>query len=411
MTLLLQRILFFSFFPMILLQPKGVPLLLAVLALTCIKPIVFNWRYFVALMALPVVGLLLAPFQDADTLISLKTASIAAAMGGVGAFVMGYMNEIEAYDGKDLFYTFIAGAFFTCLMTILFVVIDVDIVGVIRNSKTIIDIMDRPSTLIALSIWPIVGYMQTLLREPQRQRYISNYGLIIAFLFVIMGSLLVINIGCLAAKVALAVGAVTWLFARVFGHRLGWAVAALAAVFVLITPKIPERIMQTEDLPAMIQQVKTSAYHRLLIWDYLTKQIEKKPVIGHGFDSLRKNYKKDNSAGAWGDYVKSVNQNLDTSFYDEPLHPHNISLQVWYDTGLIGAIVLAILLAGSAILISQLALTRIMFASMLAFYSSAVTIAHISFGTWQSFWLGILFVSIILMILAHNFSRWLKKRL
>ena len=67
-----------------------------------------------------------------------------------------------------------------------------------------------------------------------------------------------------------------------------------------------------------------SAHHRFFIWDSVARLIPNSPLIGAGFDASR-HY--DTSEGSHQCYTAL------------PLHPHNAALQIWYELGVVGLLI------------------------------------------------------------------------
>lgn len=126
---------------------------------------------------------------------------------------------------------------------------------------------------------------------------------------------------------------------------LGWiGPGVLAGALLLATLPFPVHLT-----PAQACQVidrHASAYHRLLIWNYVTSEIERAPWLGHGFDSARS--------------LPGGRQRVAISYctvFDGftlppaellPLHPHNGALQMRLELGWLGAGAALIALVGLA---------------------------------------------------------------
>jgi exopolysaccharide production protein ExoQ len=77
-----------------------------------------------------------------------------------------------------------------------------------------------------------------------------------------------------------------------------------------------------------------------------------------------------------------------------PLHPHNAALQWQVELGLPGTILaLAILLWGFWRVGFTPGMPRLWRAGALAWASAALTIAMLSYGAWQAWWLACLFLT------------------
>ncbi|MEM9469347.1 MAG: O-antigen ligase family protein [Pseudomonadota bacterium] len=117
--------------------------------------------------------------------------------------------------------------------------------------------------------------------------------------------------------------------------------------------------------------------NRAEIWDFISRKAIDKPIVGHGLEFTRnfKGFETDN---------RFLNGNT-------VLHPHNAILQIWIELGLIGivgALILLWFLFKKLSLISDKNLRQASFSMLLTI--SAV--ACFSYGLWQSWWLGLMFI-------------------
>jgi O-antigen ligase len=144
----------------------------------------------------------------------------------------------------------------------------------------------------------------------------------------------------------------------------GLAAWVLAAPFV--TPLV---VSQT----ALIDRLPYNLAARAGIWDYVCARILERPWMGHGLDAPRA---VTDTIVVHGVAMRAVQ-----------LHPHSGSLQIWYETGLVGA-----LLAASALLFGGWAMSRAFARNPYAAAGACGTmacygiIANVSFGLWQEWW-------------------------
>ena len=121
---------------------------------------------------------------------------------------------------------------------------------------------------------------------------------------------------------------------------------------------------------------QSSALTRLAIWQETVKLIALNPVVGYG------NY-------AWKAITET--QLLRSDLFEGGLgssfsHPHNTFLQMWLEFGLIGIALFGYLLANIAYCISKLgAKCR---PGAIALFAASITVASVSHGAWQSWWVG-----------------------
>lgn len=147
----------------------------------------------------------------------------------------------------------------------------------------------------------------------------------------------------------------------VSGGLSGWMLAA---------PFVTPMVLASQGL---VERLPPSLAARAGIWEFVCQRIAEQPWIGRGLDASR-----------------AVRDTIVIRGAEAPaiqLHPHSASLQVWYETGLVGAALasLAILAGGWA---ASRALARDPFAAAGACATLAAygLIANVSFGAWQEWW-------------------------
>lgn len=125
---------------------------------------------------------------------------------------------------------------------------------------------------------------------------------------------------------------------------------------------------------------------RLYIYDYTAEQAMKKPILGWGFNSSR-SYPVLES-----DFVQGGRSPL-------PLHPHNNTLQVWLELGIVGLIMFASFLALILIRISENNYPPYIMASCAALFANYFLIGQTAYGVCQNWWVasGILATALIML--------------
>jgi len=171
---------------------------------------------------------------------------------------------------------------------------------------------------------------------------------------------------------AVAFGAPRFALLSVSGGLSLWMLAAPFA-----TPLILANQRLVDALPL-------SWAARVGIWDYVCARILEQPWIGHGLDASRA--------------VTDRIQVRELDMRGIPLHPHSASLQIWYETGAVGAaLAAAALLAGGWTLSRVFADNRPAAAGAAATMAALGVIANVSFGIWQEWWLATMFIAAALV--------------
>lgn len=186
----------------------------------------------------------------------------------------------------------------------------------------------------------------------------------LAHVAAVAAGLLAFALACLAPRASVLIA--SW----------GFAAWALAAPFV--TPFVLSR-------PGLVERLPDSWAVRAGIWEYVCARILEQPWIGHGLDASR----------AVTDRMHVRGLDIRTV----PLHPHSASLQVWYETGAVGA-----LLAASALFFGGWAIARAASENRVGAAAAAATIAslgviaNVSYGAWQEWWIATMLVAAALVV-------------
>ncbi len=85
------------------------------------------------------------------------------------------------------------------------------------------------------------------------------------------------------------------------------------------------------------------------------------------------------------------------------VHPHNASLQIWLELGGLGALLTAILVIALWRIIGALTDPAAR-AGATAMLLSALTVANLSFGIWQTWWMATLTAAAVLWTVALRVS-------
>lgn len=225
----------------------------------------------------------------------------------------------------------------------------------------------RGAAVLTALIWAGLGYL-----------LLHRQFLLAACAFVAAGAVAT-QFGQSANFVAFGLGAAAFLIGYA-APRMGplLAASALAAWLLLAPFATPLMLMfSNEALPY-------SWAARLEIWRYVSARIGEQPWIGHGLDASRVD------AGVilvQGREVSAI-----------PLHPHSTSLQIWYELGMIGALLgAACLIVAGAALAHRLAARRHAAAAACGTLVAIGAIANLSFGAWQEWWNATMLVAAALV--------------
>jgi O-antigen ligase len=181
----------------------------------------------------------------------------------------------------------------------------------------------------------------------------------------------------LANAVAFAAGLAALVFAFVLPRFSVLLVSGGLALWVLIAPFATPLILSNQRL---VDALPLSWAARAGIWDYVCARILEQPLIGHGLEASRA--------------VEDRIQVRELDMRGIPMHPHSASLQIWYETGAIGAfLAAAALLLGGRWLARAYGDDRASAAAAAGTIAAVGVIANVSFGAWAEWWIATMFIA------------------
>ncbi len=234
---------------------------------------------------------------------------------------------------------------------------------------------DRGVTVLLLMAWPAAAPLASR-RRP--------LGLLLLALCVGATVAVFFSHTCiLAFALALPAGLIALRLPRLIARSLFAGLLLVAFVLPLAAPRGIgiERIHR--DLPML----PSSAIHRFAIWRFTADAIAERPLLGWGMDAAR-------ALPGGRIPVERLFPEVTISPLAEamPLHPHDAALQWRLELGLPGTL-LALALLGRVL--ERLAGMRAppwRRALALGYAAAALTVALLSFGAWQAWWLSTLWL-------------------
>jgi O-antigen ligase len=202
----------------------------------------------------------------------------------------------------------------------------------------------------------------------------------------------------LSAKVALGSGIVA-AAAVYLVPRLRWGFLGLLALGVAALPLVlPVRL--DPETACWLANHKPSALHRVYIWNFSAERIHEHPVAGWGLDAARR------IPGGNGRVVVQTCAPLPPATVIDnvvmPLHTHDAILQDWLELGGVGALLtfgLLILLLARAYRAPAWQ-TRPSQAALAGGTLAGLSIALVSFGIWQEWFIAALAVATAVSVFA-----------
>lgn len=200
-----------------------------------------------------------------------------------------------------------------------------------------------------------------------------------------------------SAKLATLLGVGVAVAARLAPRAAARLVAAGLGLVFLAAPLLVGLLLAR---PPDLSPLPVTASHRVLIWDFTAARIAERPLLGWGIDASR------SLPGATENFDDATLARFGLTTAEErvvfgeqaarlPLHPHNAALHVWLETGLVGAVLAAGLVAALALgLVGHASVT----AAGLGVLVSGVVTGQLSFGVWQPWWVASLMLAAVAVL-------------
>lgn len=243
--------------------------------------------------------------------------------------------------------------------------------------------LNRNLSLLILLFWPVLSLALQSLRD--------RFGILSASLIAAVTSITVFISDSQTAQVALVIGMLVFIIARVkpvFVHRsvlVGWCVAVVLALPLASAP-YNLGLQKATWIPDTFRD-------RMTIWAVTAEQAKKTPLFGIGIRSTRVLNKEIRKTQVNPGEVAPLRLGL---------HAHNQFVQAWFELGAIGAAL--ILAVGLGLLHAIRNIGQTVQPYAYAAFVSACAIAGFGWGLWQTWLITGYFLSIMLVCLASALS-------
>lgn len=245
------------------------------------------------------------------------------------------------------------------------------------------------ATISVLLFWPVLVALR---------RITSRRGLLLAAPAAFFAAIALVASD--ASVLGLITGGTAFLVARRWNRIAGPVLGVLVAVFMAAAPLLPGLLPDPHISMRGIEYLPNSAVHRIVIWQTTAKHIRERPWLGHGFDTSRHFYPQRTAVTV--QLAKPTIGQLDAVTGEPiPLHPHNMILQVWLELGAAGILALTAMVLTLILALARAPLERTDRAAGYGLCVAALTVAAVSYGAWQAWWLsalglcGVAFVAVL----------------
>ena len=206
----------------------------------------------------------------------------------------------------------------------------------------------------------------------------------------ILGALAVLSCAQLAAKLALGcgIGAGALVLAA---PMLRWLLPVALIVLGTLVPWVLPMDLTGAEWCWLVEH-KPSATARILIWNFVDRNIRERPILGWGLDASRRM-----PGGKERVWVTTCDAPPDApvpSIDSEilPLHPHDAVLQIWLELGGVGVLAALFGLVASLWRFYRAHPGRSA-AVLTSMAAAGLSVALISFGIWQEWWVSVLLLN------------------
>ena len=351
-----------------------------------------SWKLYVVALAIPLLGAA-SYYWSFTPSESLKLAPI------IGATILGGIllvnnSNLETVSERSNFETWIiAGGI------IGFSFVFIENISDAALSRNVLDIfgLNRADRMVkareynsgvsiaALFIWPFALAVS--------RRFALRFSIpIIAFglIGIFMGD-------TTAPSLALVVGFLAFIFYGVIRQKGSKILIGLVFAYTIVAPILPNLLPDPRSSDSFLTKYYSSSdFHRYIIWTSAVDHIVEKPILGSGLDSTRALYSNKDMI-RYDVEIKSTGKKQYFLAEPIPLHPHNAILQIWLELGAAGAALLAFFLACSLHYIGKSTQNIWESALIIGLFFTGLTISSLSYGVWQSWWLGSLVIASSLM--------------
>jgi len=233
----------------------------------------------------------------------------------------------------------------------------------------------RGQVSYAQLLWPVAGLLIVSVKRGWMLVVLSFIGLAV--------SAQMNNLAIIAPTLILAAGfaGLAWRY-----PRLGVILAFCVAIVSLIFAPLISILCGFADAE-FLRKLPLSWEHRVRMWAYSGELIQQAPVFGHGFDGSR----------LYDDLTFRAPDGRDIVVLS--MHPHNVGLQLWLETGLIGVLLaVGFLLALLKTVLKSCAESARAFAAA-GLIVTIATSGAVTVGVWQHWWWALIFLTASLIIL------------
>lgn len=165
----------------------------------------------------------------------------------------------------------------------------------------------------------------------------------------------------------------------IYPRRMPHILLGLAIAVIMLAPLLA--YFASHYVTTAPESLPQSWNHRLRMWGYCWQVIADHPLRGAGFDASRTFSET---------YIAKDGREITTV----SLHPHNAGVQIWTETGLIGAVLASAIISTLFKPISDFIESRGHAGAVSGIIIAVIIISSLTYGAWQFWWWACVFFAI-----------------
>jgi O-antigen ligase len=171
--------------------------------------------------------------------------------------------------------------------------------------------------------------------------------------------------------------------------KLGIMLAFFFAITTIALAPLVGILSSLADVELM-RKLPLSWEHRLRMWAYSWELIPKAPLFGHGFDASR----------AYEELTFRAPDGRDIVVMS--MHPHNIGLHIWLETGLVGVLLSVGFLMSLMKIVLKMCETPLQAVFTTGLIVSTAACGTVTVGVWQHWWWALIAIAASLLCLSSQ---------
>jgi len=255
-----------------------------------------------------------------------------------------------------------AGAFLL-LFIFIQIVADTFHMGLFKKYKNNSDVMKPTGSILGLTAFVVCAFL-----------WINKNKVLSIFIFLLL-SLLIYRTLCQTAFFGVIVATAIFVLSYAMPFWMTRINMVSIYTFLVLSPLLytyafpPSTVSKSSYLTWVINK---NFYHRFLGWEYYSRKFFENPFLGWGAESAR--------------YLPR--ETVLSRGYDNLIHPHNNSIQVYVELGLLGGILYALFFASLFWLVEKHVKDRLSVAVCNATLVFGFVVCEVTHDVWSNFWLS-----------------------